>query len=193
MFSRFTKTRSGDSVSGVKTTGRRALLSTDARGFSLIELVLTITIMTILTLGVVPLVKVSIKRQREQRLHDTLRQIRMAIDEFHRDTIGSPCVGGFQGGTGTGGTGTGQLPPPPNPLVDPRSKVYISDCTIFGVDNPDHYPPDLDTLVNGVNVLPRVPQQMGGAGIGGRDPLSASPTATKKKVYHRESPLRTIT
>ena len=180
-------------MSGVQTTDRRALLSTDARGFSLIELVLTITIMTILTLGVVPLVKVSIKRQREQRLHDTLRQIRMAIDEFHRDTIGSPCVGGFQGGTGTGGTGTGQLPPPPNPLIDPRSKVYISDCTIFGVDNPDHYPPDLDTLVNGVNVLPRVPQQMGGAGIGGRDPLSQSQLSTKKKVYLREIPIDPIT
>ena len=194
MFSRFTKTRRGDSVSGVQTTGRRALLSTEARGFSLIELVLTITIMTILTLGVVPLVKVSIKRQREQRLHDTLRQIRMAIDEFHRDTIGSPCVGGFQqGGTGTGGAGTGQLPPPPNPLVDPRSKVYISDCTIFGVDNPDHYPPDLDTLVNGVNVLPRVPQQAGGAGIGGRDPLSQSQLSTKKKVYLREIPIDPIT
>ena len=193
MFSRFTKTRRGDSVSGVQTTDRRALLSTDARGFSLIELVLTITITTILTLGVVPLVKVSIKRQREQRLHDTLRQIRMAIDEFHRDTIGSPCVGGFQGGTGTGGTGSGQVPPPPNPLVDPRSKVYISDCTIFGVDNPDHYPPDLDTLVNGVNVLPRVPQQMGGAGIGGRDPLSQSQLSTKKKVYLREIPIDPIT
>jgi len=193
MFSRFTKTRRGDSVSGVQTTDRRASLSTDARGFSLIELVLTITIMTILTLGVVPLVKVSIKRQREQRLHDTLRQIRMAIDEFHRDTIGSPCVGGFQGGTGTGGTGSGQVPPPPNPLVDPRSKVYISDCTIFGVDNPDHYPPDLDTLVNGVNILPRVPQQMGGAGIGGRDPLSQSQLSTKKKVYLREIPIDPIT
>ena len=180
-------------MSGVQTTDRRALLSTDARGFSLIELVLTITIMTILTLGVVPLVKVSIKRQREQRLHDTLRQIRMAIDEFHRDTIGSPCVGGFQGGTGTGGTGSGQVPPPPNPLVDPRSKVYISDCTIFGVDNPDHYPPDLDTLVNGVNILPRVPQQMGGAGIGGRDPLSQSQLSTKKKVYLREIPIDPIT
>ena len=180
-------------MSGVQTTDRRALLSTDARGFSLIELVLTITIMTILTLGVVPLVKVSIKRQREQRLHDTLRQIRMAIDEFHRDTVGSPCVGGFQGGTGTGGTGSGQVPPPPNPLVDPRSKVYISDCTIFGVDNPDHYPPDLDTLVNGVNILPRVPQQMGGAGIGGRDPLSQSQLSTKKKVYLREIPIDPIT
>ena len=39
--------------------------------------------------------------------------------------------------------------------LDPRSKVVISDCTIFGIDNPDHYPPDLETLVEGVNVIPR--------------------------------------
>ena len=192
MFSRSTKTKRGDSVSGVQTTGRRALLSTDTRGFSLIELVITITIMTILTLGVVPLVKVSIKRQKEQQLRDTLRQIRMAIDEFHRDTIGMVCTGGgFQSGTSGG-----QQPPPPQGgqvAVDPRSKVVISDCTIFGVDNMDHYPPDLDTLVNGVNVLPRVPTQIGGAGIGGRAPLSESQTSTKKKVYLREIPIDPIT
>ena len=143
----------GDSVNGVKTTGRRALLSARSQnGFSLIELVITVTIMTILTMGVIPLVKVSIKRQKEQQLRDTLRQIRIAIDEFHRDTINMPC-------TGVGGTlPSGQPVPPPNPgptFIDPRSKVVISDCTIFGVDNPDHYPPDLETLVNGVNVLPR--------------------------------------
>ncbi len=55
------------------------------RGFSLIELVITITVLSILTLGVLPLVKVSVKRQKEQQLRETLRQIRTAIDEFHRD------------------------------------------------------------------------------------------------------------
>ena len=49
--------------------------------------------MTILTLGVLPLVKVSVKRQKEQQLRETLRQIRTAIDEFHRDTIGMVCTG----------------------------------------------------------------------------------------------------
>ena len=191
MFLRFTKTKRGDSVSGVKTTGRRVLLSADARGFSLIELVITITIMTILTLGVVPLVKVSIKRQREQQLRETLRQVRMAIDEFHRDTIGSPCVGGFQqGGTGTG-TGTGQLPPPPNPLVDPRSKVYISDCTIFGVDNPDHFPPDLETLINGVNVVPR--GTAAGPGQPGVPATEVGQLSTKQKVYLRGLPIDPMT
>src|SRR4029453_4287332 len=187
------KTR-GDSVSGVNPTGRRAALFTRAQsGFSLIELVITVTIMTILTLGVIPLVKVSVKRQKEQQLRDTLRQIRMAIDEFHRDTIGMVC-------TGTGTTPSGQPGGPvPNPGVqapiDPRSKVYISDCTIFGVDNPDHYPPDLETLVNGVNVLPRGvnPAVAGGAGIGGRPSLLESQTSTKKKVYLRGLPVDPIT
>ena len=54
---------------------------------------ITITVLTILTLGVMPLVKVSVKRQKEQQLRETLRQIRMAIDEFHRDTVGMVCTG----------------------------------------------------------------------------------------------------
>src|SRR5687767_8242629 len=62
-------------------------------GFTLIELVMTITVMTILTLGVMPLVKVSVKRQKEQQLRDALRQMRIAIDEFHRDTVGMPVSG----------------------------------------------------------------------------------------------------
>jgi general secretion pathway protein G len=62
-----------------------------ARGFSLIELVITITVLTILTLGVMPLVKVAVRRQKEQQLREALRQMRTAIDEFHRDTIGMNC------------------------------------------------------------------------------------------------------
>ena len=62
-------------------------------GFTLIELVLTLTVMTILTAGMLPLAQVGIRRQREQRLRETLREIRSAIDEFHRDTAGLQCVG----------------------------------------------------------------------------------------------------
>jgi len=194
MFSQLTDIQRGDSVSGVKTTGRRALFFSDASGFSLIELVITVTIMTILTMGVIPLVKVSIKRQKEQQLRETLRQIRMAIDEFHRDTIGMTCTGGGLQ-PGTGGTGT---QPPQNPgqvAPDPRSKVMISDCTIFGVDNLDHYPPDLDTLVNGVNVIPRVQANLGGRGLGRSDNQTTldSQSSTKKKVYLRGVPIDPMT
>jgi general secretion pathway protein G len=154
-------------------------------GFTLIELVITITILTILTLGVVPLLKLSVKRQKEDQLRAVLRQVRTAIDEFRRDTVDMQCVGA---------TATAVNPaPPPNPTVDPRSKVKISDCTIFGVDNPDKYPPDLETLVNGVNVVPRA------GALGGRGDINVDATkvggelATKKKVYLRSIPIDPMT
>jgi general secretion pathway protein G len=159
------------------------------RGFSLIELVITVTVLTILTLGVIPLVKVSVKRQREQQLRDSLRQIRTAIDEFHRDTVGMVCTGAI---TGIGPSGTPNPAPPVAVMsIDPRSKVVISDCTIFGVDNPDHYPPDLDTLISGVNVVPR---GMGtGAGQPGMDATEVGKLSTKQKVYLRALPIDPMT
>jgi len=193
MYSRIAEHQRGDSVSGVITTGRRAFLSPGQQGFSLIELMITVTVLTILTFGVLPLVKVSVKRQKEQQLRETLRSIRMAIDEFRRDTIGMPCMG--TGGIPQTGGGQGQVGGNPA-VIDPRSKVVISDCTIFGVDNPDHYPPDLETLVNGVNVMPRGNQQLtGGRGLGRSDNASSldSMTSTKKKVYLREIPIDPIT
>jgi general secretion pathway protein G len=181
-----------------RVSGKQRVRS--ARGFTLIELVMTLTVLTILTLGVIPLIKVSVKRQREQRLHEVLREMRAAIEEFHRDTVGMQC---------TGATATQQQQQPqgeegaPNPQVpnqrqnqlqtvlDPRSKVVISDCTIFTVDNPDRFPPDLETLVNGVNVVPRAPQQpLGGAGLTGSTQTATElgQLATKKKVYLRAIP-----
>jgi len=156
------------------------------KGFSLIELVITITVLTILTMGVLPLVKVSVKRQKEQQLRETLRQVRTAIDEFHRDTIGMVC-------TGVALTPEQQAQQQQSAFIDPRSKVVISDCTIFGVDNPDHYPPDLETLVSGVNVLPR-----GSTGGRGQRGVSAtevgnSQLSTKQKVYLRGLPIDPMT
>lgn len=185
----------GDWMSSLNSTGRRFLLPRGPfdRGFTLIELVITITVLTIMTLGVMPLVKVAVRRQQEQQLRDALRQIRSAIDEFHRDTVGMVCTGTGIGPPPTGGN-------PVNTVIDPRSKVVISDCTIFGVDNPDHYPPSLETLYEGVNVIPR-----GGTGVGGRglESTGTRPTdttsqlgselATKKKIYLRQIPIDPLT
>jgi general secretion pathway protein G len=155
------------------------------RGFSLIELVITITVLTIMTMGVLPLVKVAVKRQKEQQLRDTLRQMRTAIDEFHRDTVGMPC-------TGVALTAQQQAQQQQNTSIDPRSRVVISDCTIFGVDNPDRYPPDLETLVNGVNVMPR--GSTGGAGQQGVNATQVgSQLSTKQKVYLRGLPIDPMT
>src|SRR5438876_7816926 len=65
----------------------RPRVSASPSGFSLVELVITVGVMAILTLGVIPLVQVSVKRQKEQQLRETLRQIREAIDQFHREAL----------------------------------------------------------------------------------------------------------
>jgi len=189
----------GDWVNRVESTGRRfplrATVHRREHGFSLLELVITITVMTVLTLGAMPLVKVSVKRQKEQQLRETLRQIRTAIDEFHRDTVGMVCTG-TMGGTGLQGQQGQQQQQLQGAFIDPRSKVVISDCTIFGIDNPDHYPPDLETLVTGVNVIPRGagPGQLGGQGLQGSRPISEqSQLSTKQKVYLRGLPVDPMT
>src|SRR2546421_6799849 len=60
-------------------------LPSSARGFTLIELVITVAVLAILTLGVIPLVQVSAKRQKEQQLREELREMREAIDQFQRE------------------------------------------------------------------------------------------------------------
>lgn len=194
----------GDQVKAVRLPGRRVTTSrSPARrvgsgrqsGFTLIELVITVTVLSILTLGVVPLMQVSVKRQKEGQLRDALRQMRMAIDEFRRDTVGMPRTAGLGGQIGGQEGGQQQQVP-----LDPRSKVVISDPTIFGVDNPDLYPPDLDTLVNGVNVIPRAAQGTGGRGLQGTGtaPTDTSSVlgnqlSTKKKIYLRAIPINPFT
>jgi general secretion pathway protein G len=153
-----------------------------AEGFALIELVITLTVMTILTLGVLPLAQVAMRGQREQRLRVTLREIRSAIDEFRRDTAGMQCIG-----TASSSPPTGFAPQP-----DPRSRVIIADCTIFGVDNPDRYPPNLETLVNGVAVVART-TLITGSGPSGPNATDINSLATKKKVYLRGMPIDPIT
>ena len=194
---RATNLERGDAVVAVELTGRRVALSRpplSQRGFTLIELVITITVLTILTMGVVPLLKLSVKRQREQQLREVLRQMRSAIDDFHRDTVNMNC-------SGTTGIQTGQQQQQQQgTYVDPRSKVVISDCTIFGVDNPDRYPPDLQTLVDGVNVVPRANSNLGGQGLASTGTSSTntssvlgSQLSTKKKIYLRSIPIDPVT
>ncbi|HEY9500266.1 MAG TPA: type II secretion system protein [Pyrinomonadaceae bacterium] len=184
----------GDLLNRIKSAGRRVPMSARGEhGFSLIELVITVTVMTILTLGVMPLVKVAVRRQREQQLRETLRQIRFAIDEFHRDTAGLNC-------STAGLTGNNPNQPQVGP-VDPRSRVMISDCTIFGVDNPDRYPPTLQTLIDGVSVIPRgVAAGAGGKGLQSTGTQMTntnsqldSQLATKTKVYLRALPIDPMT
>lgn len=155
-------------------------------GYSLLELVATLGVLAVLVMGTIPMAQNAVKRQKEQKLREVLRQMRSAIDEFKRDTFGACAQGAINTVNQTGG---GMVP------TDPRSRVVIDDCTIFDSENLDRYPPSLETLVDGVKVKARGPNLRGGSGI--RDgTLQATEINEEKeiiKVYLRELPTDPMT
>ena len=180
-------------------------------GFSLIELVITCAVLAILTLGVVPLVQVSVKRQKELQLRESLREMREAIDQFHREAVAGAQMQANQqqGQTTAQQEQAPRNPPNQNPqnpqnpqqagniFSDARVRVAITDQTIFTADNPDRFPPDLDTMVKGVNVLP-----ITAAGMGRRGNMNYTATEAaasddsaqpKIKIYLRKIPVDPMT
>ncbi len=181
-----------------KAEGRKRkaspFLPTASRGFSLIELVITVAVLAILTMGTIPLVQVAVKRQKEQELREALRTMREAIDQFHREALAGTQlqINQQQQGQGQQGVQGGQV----NIFSDPRVRVGITDQTIFTTENPDRYPPDLDTLVKGVNVLPLTStQQLGGQGLNGtKGVLEQNDSIIPKiKIYLRRIPVDPLT
>jgi general secretion pathway protein G len=55
---------------------------TSKRGFTLIELIATITILSILVGISLPLARNSLKRDRERELRENLKEIRLALDRY---------------------------------------------------------------------------------------------------------------
>jgi len=107
--------RSVSAVGGIQKPRpeRRLRRSRTAAGFTLIELIVAVTILVILTGAAVPLARLQIQREREHQLRADLWEMRDAIDRY-KDAADR---GAFQTKVGS-----------------------------------DGYPPDLDTLVNGVDV-----------------------------------------
>jgi general secretion pathway protein G len=177
------------------------LLPSDSRGFSLIELVITITVLAILTMGTIPLVQVAVKRQKEQELHEALRTMREAIDQFHREAVaGAQAQANQQQQPGqTTGQNNQQNQTnqgPQNIFADPRVRVFITDQTIFTADNIDRYPPDLDTLIKGVSVLPVTSGslgQRGNANVTALEAATEQSTIPKTKIYLRRIPVDPMT
>lgn len=160
-------------------------------GFTLLELVITLSVLSVLVVGTIPLAQNSIKRDKEIRLRETLRQVRNAIDEFKRDTVGACPQGAITTSNPTvRGSFGGNVTP------DPRSRVVVDDCTIFDNQNLDRYPPSLDVLVNGVKIRQRGINVFGGSGISGNSPQATDvngDTDELKKVYLREMPIDPMT
>jgi len=94
-------------------SSRRGFEST---GYTLVELLIVVTLLMVLASAVLPLAQVTSQRQREAELRRNLREMRTAIDKF-KDSVD-----------------TGLIP-----------------TTELRPDN-EGYPPDLDTLVDGVAV-----------------------------------------
>ena len=89
----------------------RGLRAKRKRGFTLLELIIAATLLSILTLMALPLARVTIQREREKELRRALWEMRDAIDNYKQ----AGERGAFQIKADSGG-----------------------------------YPPDLETLVNGV-------------------------------------------
>jgi general secretion pathway protein G len=156
-------------------------------GFTLLELIVTLTVLAIMVFATLPLAQNAYKRQKEQQLREALREVRLAIDEFKRDTYGA-CP---QGSTTTSNAISTQQ----NVPTDPRSRVVIDDCTIFDTENLDRYPPTLETLVEGVKVKARgMNVKTGGGVFNNKDSVVFDDTPKElKKVYLRELPVDPIT
>ena len=206
-------TRKGHGDAGIWRRGEvsfsvspRHRVTLSQSGFSLIELISTVSVLAILTLGVIPLVQVSVNRQKESLLRAALREMREAIDQFHREAVaGAQMQVNQQQGASTAqqeqaprnppaqGPGQGQAP---NIFADPRVRVAITDQTLFTADNPDRYPPDLETLVKGVDVLPITAGSLGRRGnlnYSATEAASGDSAVPKTKIYLRQIPIDPMT
>jgi len=83
------------------------------KGFTLVEMIITLTILAVLAGAVIPLAKVAVKREKEIELRRNLRIIREAIDAYKK--------------------------------LSDEKKIEVEDDT-------EGYPPDLEALIEGVEL-----------------------------------------
>jgi len=88
-------------------------MASQKKGFTLVEMLVTLTILSILAIAAMPLAKVAIKREKEITLHRNLRNLRESIDAYKK-------------------------------LADEKKFEFDEET--------EGYPPDLETLVNGIEI-----------------------------------------
>ena len=64
--------------------------STNSRGFTILEMLITLTILGILAAGVIPITRNSIKHQHEMEMRQALRDMRDGIDRYKRFQESNP-------------------------------------------------------------------------------------------------------
>jgi general secretion pathway protein G len=64
------------------TRAQNGSMARKARGFTLIELIVAATILSILTLMALPLARVTVQREKEKRLREALWEMRDGIDRY---------------------------------------------------------------------------------------------------------------
>jgi general secretion pathway protein G len=64
------------------TTIRKPKITRREFGFTLLEIIIVITILSVLTAAAIPMVRNTVRRERESELRVALRQIRQAIDRY---------------------------------------------------------------------------------------------------------------
>jgi general secretion pathway protein G len=111
----------------------------EERGFTYLEMIATATILLVLASAVMPLARVTWKRQQELELRRTLREIRYAIDKY-KAAVDAGQIGGTDVRLGSEG-----------------------------------YPPDLETLVKGVNQVGRIDHKLKFLRRIPLDPLTRAP------------------
>ncbi len=172
-------------TSSEKKSGKAGLANQS--GLSLFEMIVTLVVLSVLVLGTVPLAQNSVKRGKEAKLREALAQMRSAIDEFRRDTVGACVAGQLTSGNPTIPGGVANVP------ADPRSRVVVDDCTIFDTINLDRYPPSLEILTQGVRIKSRGMATAPGTVILGGNATESNPNEEIKKVYLREIPIDPMT
>lgn len=120
-----------------------SIVSLRERGFTLVEITITLALMALLAASVMPIAKTVVKREKEIELHQNLRIIREALDAYKK-------------------------------LADEK-KIEIE-------DESEGYPPDLETLVKGVEVK----QSEGTAGTTSTSPFSIPSSPQQKKASSSE-------